>query len=88
MVDGDLPVYDGDGAAVGAVAVREECVVHADALKGFYDAKRRTGQDGLDSPWRWHVVFGWCGRASERGRGCEEGLGLEIADAVSWGCYP
>ena len=82
VVHGDVPVDDGDDAAVGAVAVREERVVHADALEGFYDTERRTGQDGLDGLWRWHVVFGWCGCVSERGRGCEEGLGLKVADAV------
>ena len=82
VVDGDVPIDDGDNTAVGAVAVWEERVVHADALEGFYDAERRTGQDGLDGPWRWHVVFGWCSCVGEGGRGCEEGLGLKIADAV------
>lgn len=82
--DGDVPVDDGDSAAVGAVAVRQERIVHADALEGFYDAQRCTGQDRLDGPWRWRVVLEWCGRVGERGRRREEGFGLEIPDAV-WG---
>jgi len=36
------PVDDGHGAAIGAVAVWQERVVHPDALKGFYDAQRRA----------------------------------------------
>lgn len=78
----DIPIDDGNSAAIGTVAVREERVVHADAFEGFHDAERRTGQDGLDGSWRWHVTFGRCGCVSERGRGGEEGVGLEIADAV------
>ena len=32
-----LPVDDGYGAAVGAVAVGQQCVVDTDALERFYD---------------------------------------------------
>jgi hypothetical protein len=83
---GDVPVDDGDGASVGAVAVWQERVVHADALEGFYDAQWCAWQDRLDGPWRRYVVLEWCGGLGQRGRGREEGLGLEITNAVEWEC--
>ena len=78
----DVPVYDGDGASVGAVAVWQERVVYADALEGFYDAQRRAWQDRLDGPRRRYVVLELCGGLRQRGRGREEGFGLEITNAV------
>ena len=58
-----LPVDDGYGAAVGAVAVGQQRVVDTDALERFYHAQRRAWEDRLDgSCWRDGIVGwqGWC----------------------------
>lgn len=58
--DVDAPVYDCDGAAVCAVAIRQERVVDPDALERFHDAEGRAGQNRFDgSGWR-YVALEWC----------------------------
>ena len=73
---GGVPVDDGDGLSVRAVAVREELVVHADVLEALDDRERGAGENGLDVPRRRLVVhrrrrlrLGRCGERRCQGLG-------------------
>jgi len=69
-------VNNSDRLPIRAIAVRQELIVHPDALEALDDRERRAREYGLDGPRGRHVVL-WLDDV-RRGR---EGAGVDEADA-------